>query len=330
MTKNQRKTLFFACFFLFFLFAPAAVLFSQGYRIDLTPKEGGKFITQTGGIFLKAFPRQAEIYTDGKLKDKTDFFFGSVLLENLLPGEYQIEVAKEGFHSWQKRLEAREKEVVEAKSIVLFPEDINYEAVATSVESFYFDENLKEIVLEKKDGKKMDYFILQTNRTPLSLIEIDKPLNATPTEEYSFSAYQFKKDGEILSLYDDEEKKYQRFFQPLKGLEVSPDLNKLVYFSDYEIWIFSPREENEKKFLLRLSEKITNCQWLNSDYIIFNSGNKIKITETDDRDRLNIIDILEIKNAPQGQIRIFWDKISQKLYILNQGELGALGPIILP
>ena len=81
MTKKMRKILFLLCLFLFLLIAPTAILYSQGYRLDF---ENKKF-TQTGGIFLKILPKQVEVYLDGKLRDKTDFFFGSILIEDLLP-----------------------------------------------------------------------------------------------------------------------------------------------------------------------------------------------------------------------------------------------------
>jgi len=81
MTKKTRTILFLICLFLFLLIAPSAIFYSQGYRFDFDSKK----ITQTGGLFLKVFPKSAEIYLDGKLKKKTDFFFGSILIENLLP-----------------------------------------------------------------------------------------------------------------------------------------------------------------------------------------------------------------------------------------------------
>ena len=100
MTKRTRTILFLICFLLFLLAAPSAILYSQGYRLDFENKK----LTQTGGFFLKAEPKQVEIYIDGKLVKKTDFFFGSALIENLLPKRYKIEIKKEGYHPWEKKI----------------------------------------------------------------------------------------------------------------------------------------------------------------------------------------------------------------------------------
>ena len=86
MTERTRTILFLICLFLFLLIAPVTIFYSQGYRFDIDSKK----ITQTGGLFLKIEPKQVEIYINGKLKKKTDFFFGSALIENLLPRKYKI------------------------------------------------------------------------------------------------------------------------------------------------------------------------------------------------------------------------------------------------
>ena len=132
MTKRTRTILFLICLFLFLLIAPLAIFYSQGYRFDFDSKK----ITQTGGLFLKVFPKSAEIYLDGKLKKKTDFFFGSILIENLLPKKYKIEIKKEGYFTWEKNLEIREKEVTEAKNVILFPENSNFTILTKGVKKF--------------------------------------------------------------------------------------------------------------------------------------------------------------------------------------------------
>ena len=131
MTKKTRTVLFLIFLTLFLLITPLAIFYSQGYRIDIDSKR----ITQTGGLFLKVIPKQAEIYLNEKLTKKTDFFFGSALIENLLPRKYKIEIKKEGYHPWEKNLEIKEKEVVETKNIVVFSENINFEILSKKIEN---------------------------------------------------------------------------------------------------------------------------------------------------------------------------------------------------
>ena len=105
-------------------------------------------------------------------------------------------------------------------------------------------------------------------------------------------------------------------------MELSPNKNRVVYFSDYEIWILYmkdaalKRKAGEKVLLMRLSEKIKNLHWINSDYLIFNAGNIVKISEIDERDKTNVIDIAEYQN-PES----FWSNNTKKLYILSEGNL---------
>ena len=72
-------------------------------------------------------------------------------------------------------------------------------------------------------------------------------------------------------------------------------------------------------FLTRFSEKIGSIFWLNDHYLIFNIGNKIKISEIDSRDGLNIIDLAEFENP-----KIIWDREAKKLYVLSEEKMHVL------
>ena len=75
--------------------------------------------------------------------------------------------------------------------------------------------------------------------------------------------------------------------------------------------------------LERFSEKINELFWLNPYYLIFNSGEQIKIIETDEKDRINSISIGEFKNP-----EIFWDAKSKLLFILSGENLYKAEQII--
>jgi len=129
MKKRRRTILFIICVVFFVLVAPLMVLYSQGFRFDFNPTSGGKRIVQTGALYFKVLPTGADVYLNGKFKDKTAFFTNSLLIENLLPKTYQIEIKKEGYHPWQKNLTVKETQVTEAKNIILFPEKLNFTIV---------------------------------------------------------------------------------------------------------------------------------------------------------------------------------------------------------
>ena len=121
MKKRTRSILFVICVILFLLIAPVVVLYSQGYRFDFQEKR----VTQTGAFYFKVLPENAEIYINGKFKNTTSAFTNSSLIKNLVPRTYNVEIKKQGYHIWQKNLEVREKQVAEAKNIVLIPKNPN-------------------------------------------------------------------------------------------------------------------------------------------------------------------------------------------------------------
>ena len=437
MTKRTRTILFLICFALFVLTAPTIIFYSQGYRIDLNPPPGGKTITQTGGLFLKIEPKQVEIYLDGKLEKKTDFFFGSALIENLLPRKYKIEIKKEGYEPWEKNLEVKEKEVIEVKNIILIPENPNFSILTEGVKEFWFSPDEKKIILSEKteagwalklydlernvkshliddkdvyskgcdllslefskDSKEIylnigmkeqeKNFVLGLDKVPPVLTErkiaptpediatsqvfngenyyldnsghlfknprvakgedegevfvdygekiTEKPFPIKAETEYKLNILPeniFLRENKTLYLFSPNSKSFEKFFENASPLTISPDNKKLVLISDYEIWILflkeitsqPQRKAGEQLFLVRLSEKIGDCFWLNSDYLIFNAANKIKIAEIDDRDKINIVDVAEFESP-----EIFWNQFDKKLYILS-GENLSQSEKLLP
>ena len=414
MTKKTRTILFLICLFLFILIAPSVIFYSQGYRIDINPPAGGIKITKTGGLFLKIVPKQVEVFVDGKLKKKTDFFFGSALIENLLPKKYKIQIKKEGYYLWEKNLEIKEKEVAEVKNIVLIQENPNFSILTKEVKDFWvspderkiilFEENekgwglklfdlernikshlidekdisrekvelfdlefssdSKEIFLEVGMEEQIKHFILAIDKIPPVLAESEEPLSPFEntltyktvgqdiyhlnnlghlfknegelTEklfpvkletEYTLEIFQdfvFLGEGQILYQFNLDSKSFEKFFEPIKDLKISPDYKKIVYFSNYEIWILflketsaqPQRKARDKLFLIRLSEQIKDCFWFDSNYLVFNAGNNLKIAEIDDRDRINVVEIVKFENP-----KIFWNQNDKKLYVLSDENL---------
>ncbi len=421
MKKRTRTIIFAACIALFLLAAPAVVLYSQGYRFDFENRK----ITQTGAFYCKTFPKSAEIYLDGKLKKNTSFLTGSALIENLLPKTYQIEIKKEGFRPWQKTLEVTEKQVTEAKNIVLFPENIDFEKLIKDVERFWLSPDGKKIVLyeseetewtlklyeldrdlkshlinEKdiyargadlldlefsEDSKKVNLkvgmkeqekkFVLDLSRFPPLLTEektpafsesiiafkkinnqvyyLDRlgyvfrvnssalppetgtgtrinrnPFPVKPETKYDLEApsdsFIFLREKNDLYLFNPESGLLERFFDNFPGLEISPDSSKLALSSDSEIWVLFLKDKNdrpvrktgEKIFLTRMAAKIGKVLWLNSDYLAFDCGEEIKIVETDDRDKINMVNLAKFESP-----EIFWNRWDKKIYVFSEGNL---------
>ncbi len=431
MIKKTRKILFLTCLFLFALIAPAAILYSQGYRIDFNPAANGKIISRTGGLFLKVSPRQADIFIDGKLKKRTDFFFGSALIENLLPKKYKVEVKKEKYHSWEKILEIKEKQVSEAKNIILFPKEVSFNVLSEETEQFWISPDQKKIIIKiieennwilyiydsekneknrlisaedieakssllidldfSKDSKEIylkigiekeiKYFTLkETGEINPSLIEEKSAVNGNGLYrldenghllkdktivsaepfllkekiEYDLKVFQdfifLSEENGNLYKFNPELKIFEVFFEEANCLKPSPNNKKLLYSSDYEIWILflsessepPQKSKGEKLLLIRLSEKISDIFWLNDNYLIFIAGKTVKISEIDNRDKLNITNIFEIKNLQQIEdsekdfsrsqaeslLKMFWNQSDKKIYLLKEKTLYSSSAIL--
>jgi len=141
-------------------------------------------------------------------------------------------------------------------------------------------------------------------------------------------------EEETLSLYrfNPETGDFEKFLKA-RELKMSADKKKLTLVSSAEIWVLflaeifdqPQRKAGETTFLTRFSEKIENIFWLTSHYLIFSAGDKIKITEIDERGRINIVD-LTFKSPGGSPINpekptIFLSNSDKKLYLLNNHTL---------
>lgn len=490
MTRKTRTILFFLFAFLFIIITPLIIFYSQGYRLDF----GTKKIVQTGGFYFTIWPSSADIHIDGKTMKKTDFFFGSIFWQDLIPKNYKVTISKEGYQPWQKTLEIKERLVTEIKNVILFPQKVDFQGVSQGVQNFWALSDKKRLILEKTNpltdktsiqnwrlviydtsknvqslfleepvigkkesaeiisitsssdskkviltaslGEKEQNFVVDINNqpqttSPLSLsflgdgienigfdstnyqklfftknknlydadlnntkprqlgtsttkqtgnVEIQMPLmenietysqigdnlyilqsvspkkrgdnisgfvyrtdstgkiiakiNETPIviepESYYkiiiFQPYTFLQENDVLYSFNPETKSFEKFFEPIKDLKISPDSKKLAYFSNNDLWILyltdnqeqPPKKAGDKVFLGNFSEKIKNVFWLNPDYLIVNSGNKIKIVETDNRDKVQTWQIAEFEN-PQ----IFFAENDKELYVLDKENLSV-------
>ena len=134
MTHKTRNILFITLFILFLIIAPITVFYSLGWRFDWETKK----VVQTGVFYFKVWPKNVQVYINGEFKKKTDIFFSSAHIDNLLPGQYEIEIKKDGYYDWKKTLEIKKREVTEGKNIVLIPKNPNFNLLSEQVKDFFF------------------------------------------------------------------------------------------------------------------------------------------------------------------------------------------------
>ena len=163
MTKRTRLTILLACVVLFFTLTPAIVGYSLGYRFDLKHKK----IVATGGIYVRALPQGADIAIDLKVKNKTGIFYQTVFAQNLVPGEHNVSIKKDGYFDYQKTLEVKEKEVTKLENVILFKQNIAFETLPSTVQSPF------------SGPKQPEKFILKNNNLYYSDILENVGISAT-------------------------------------------------------------------------------------------------------------------------------------------------------
>lgn len=109
------------------------------------------------------------------------------------------------------------------------------------------------------------------------------------------------KNGDLYVQNIGEKGQYFRNFgSGIKEIQFSDDGKKMMYWSDFEIFVYFVRNwevqpwrnENDQKEIVRFSEKIENIQWTRDyEHVIFNVGKKMKIAEIDNRSQNNISDL---------------------------------------
>lgn len=97
--------------FVIFIVVLAIVIgYARGFRIDIEKRS----LKSTGIISMTSNPKAAKIYIDGELKGVTDTNV------TLPPGNYLVEIKKEGYTSWSKKINLKGELVINVDP-VLFP-----------------------------------------------------------------------------------------------------------------------------------------------------------------------------------------------------------------
>ena len=158
---RKRFILFLVIFLGIGLVAYFLIRLASGYRPDFT----NKTMRPTGLLVATSIPNQGSILVNGKIiKAKT------ATTISLAPGEYEIEIKKDGFSSWKKKI-LIEKELVVKTEAYLFPTYPNLKALtSTSVSNPVISPNGKKVIFAvANQDEKNGLWILDLTERPLGL-----------------------------------------------------------------------------------------------------------------------------------------------------------------
>jgi dipeptidyl aminopeptidase/acylaminoacyl peptidase len=112
--KKWRILLFLLGLFLISAVSIVVIKIAQGYRPDFSTKR----LRPTGLLVATSVPDGAQVFIDSELKTATNATL------NLPPGEYEVEIKKDGFFPWKKTLEVKKELVVKTDAYLFsnFPD----------------------------------------------------------------------------------------------------------------------------------------------------------------------------------------------------------------
>jgi hypothetical protein len=326
---------------LFFLIAPAVVLYSQGWRFDPQTKH----FTKTGAFFFKITPKTAQIYLNDKLTKKTDFLSGTAYIENLLPKKYKVTVRKTGYLNWEKNLEIKEQKPTEVKNIVLIPAKVNFNLLSKGIEKVFPSSDGKKVILKKKtkDGWSLSLFDLNKNVQSSLIEKSGELLDLKASEDFTKLILQISTNENfeyyLLDLGKDTNNLISLDFlgKDIESISFNPRDNQSLFFISSEIKNNAGGENKnstEKNFLYEanytnkeirgpLLSNIVSYE-ISGDviYYVENTGFLYKSgLSFDSKDRINV-EPLEIKNETEYKLMLVNSEIFLKenstLYFLNK------------
>lgn len=117
--SRKKRGMLIALFVLIFLGVGSfAVIYSQGWRLDLATFH----VTKVGAIYLRAFPADAAITLDGKpVKNASWLLASGTFINNLFPKEYRLRLSRDGYADWQRTVTVSSSLVSEVQYAVLLP-----------------------------------------------------------------------------------------------------------------------------------------------------------------------------------------------------------------
>lgn len=186
MARKKRYIVIGILAFFFCISAPLIIFYSLGWRLDFKTFT----ISQPGIFYFKVFPGSVKVAVNKKIK-KTDFFFNSAMVENLSPGKYDVEISKDGFYSWKKKLQISKGEATEAKNIVLFPKNPQVKIVSENIDEIFMSLNGRILILKETDDGTKDW--------ALKMIEPKNGVKSILAEEKDFLAKAGIKSANVLS-----------------------------------------------------------------------------------------------------------------------------------
>jgi hypothetical protein len=142
---RTRRLILYSLLVVFLIAGTGLVYYAQGWRLDFKTFT----LARVGGIYVRTFPPEANIFLDGKtIKNKSGLIQSGTLISNLFPKNYHLTLTLAGFKSAERNVTVKPSLVTEVDKIVLVPATTTL--VAANVKDFWL---AGEMVIKNTAGK---------------------------------------------------------------------------------------------------------------------------------------------------------------------------------
>jgi len=330
MSQKFRKILYLTFVLLFFIITPIVVGYAAGYKLSFSPTRPLQF-QKTGMLILDTSPTGAKIYINDKIQQSitnkylsatglfsnTNVITTPTKLRNLLPGEYDVRMEKDGYWSWGKKLTVKSGESTFAEDVFLFKNDAPLKIYDKPTKIFSSPNNN---YLAFPSGNKLG--ILKIKNDEIKYFNTEKEIKSLA---WSGDSLKILTDEEIFFLENLEKIKINIPSSTPKNLKWSPDDNSLLFFQkDNTILSYNILTEESKNIISQnniLDYYITE----NSYYLVTNEPTGVKLfIYSSSKELLASIGLnksnrFSFVDNPSDLIGIH-DLENSRLYLINQNN----------
>lgn len=256
MSLLARRLIFYLLLAFFVISTPLIIGYTAGYRYHFKQRR----LVKTGALSITSAPDNAFIKLNNKLLDSQT----PALIVDIMPGNYEIILEREGYHSWQKTLPIEKEKTTFARNVPLF----------------------------KKTAPVFQGLSFQEGQS----------LKQRPETVQNYENYKVFYDGKrgVIAVVDN---KKQRRLAELPGDRAvwrEKPTPLLFVYSAHEVWQFDP-QNSQQILITRLIQDIEDLIILpKTEAILLIVGNRAQAVELDSRDKQNTWTLAEfdsIKNA---------------------------------
>lgn len=222
MELKKRRFTYIIFFVAFFLIAPIIILYSEGYRPDFVNYR----LVKLGAIFVKSYPGDALISTNGKTtRHRTPH-----QILNLLPGENIINVSKDGYHNWEKVIEIESGRTTFVEDILLFKADFKAQSSDINNADYLTGPDGLQLLILGSDWQLRKFDPLTNNSVLITQLPVNSVLRQWSPAGDKF-VYTVDKQWWVLDLGNLERLNIDKFASAEISMAKIDDNNK--------IWILS-------------------------------------------------------------------------------------------